>query len=76
MANGSPNPKPSPSHCLPSLPAWAGGASFRTFQGFHCRSSQQYNDMAVLVFNPQGFKISVSAGWLYVHGQGGWGGWQ
>lgn len=39
-------------HCI------AGDAMFRTFQGYGCQG-ETYNDMAVLVFNPQGFKIQA-----------------
>ncbi|GAX84673.1 hypothetical protein CEUSTIGMA_g12094.t1 [Chlamydomonas eustigma] len=39
------------------------GTEFQTFNGYHCshlyNSSNYYNDMAVLVFNPQGFKLQA-----------------
>ncbi|GIL88475.1 hypothetical protein Vretimale_15336 [Volvox reticuliferus] len=33
----------------------SGGAEFKTFQGFHCHTDHHYNDLATLVFNPQGY---------------------
>ncbi|KAG2451001.1 hypothetical protein HYH02_004271 [Chlamydomonas schloesseri] len=36
-----------------------GGAQFRTFQGFHCHTDHHYNDLATLVFNPQGYVIQA-----------------
>lgn len=36
----------------------AGNAAFHTFQGYHCEANA-YNDMAVLIFNPQGFVIQA-----------------
>ncbi|KAG2483148.1 hypothetical protein HYH03_017993 [Edaphochlamys debaryana] len=33
----------------------AGEAMFKTFQGFHCHTDHHYNDLATLVFNPQGY---------------------
>jgi chloride channel 7 len=35
-----------PEHCMDD------GTKFRTFQGYHCGEGS-YNDLAVLVFNPQ-----------------------
>lgn len=35
-----------------------GASSFMTFAGYGC-SGGKYNDLAVLVFNPQGFKIQA-----------------
>ena len=33
---------------------------FQTFNGYHCKDDvNRYNDLAVLVFNPQGFKLQV-----------------
>ncbi len=60
-----------------------GGAEYHTYQGFHCdprtvvegnttRQEYYYKDMALLVFNPQGMKISVRHGYLGVDG-GCWG---
>jgi len=42
---------------LPSLMP-AGASMFRTFAGYRC-STGEYNDIAVLAFNPQGFKIQA-----------------
>ncbi|KAG2428447.1 hypothetical protein HXX76_011567 [Chlamydomonas incerta] len=36
-----------------------GGAQFKTFQGFHCHTDHHYNDLATLVFNPQGYVIQA-----------------
>ncbi|PNH00895.1 Chloride channel protein CLC-d [Tetrabaena socialis] len=37
----------------------SGGAQFKTFQGFHCHTDHHYNDLATLVFNPQGYVIQA-----------------
>ena len=45
------------------LSATGSNVEFHTFNSYHCKSrpnaTNWYNDMAVLVFNPQGFKLQV-----------------